>query len=432
MNKTMFRQTLSLLFAAFLAMGLLVFCPVKAHAAGETIDNAISIQLNTSNPTKDVYYTKTWSYENARDAHFVRFELTMSSQVSFSVINEGSSKVIPLLYTVYRADGQPIWEGAHDMSFVGLDAGVYYASMRPDSSLYRFQKGDAPVEIQYGIRGSGTRSFEIEPNNDPSTAKTLPRGGLQQGRVGRSDNKSTSDTKDFWSFEAEAGHSYRMVFTQYGINGTDVKAYVTQPGAKINTKTPLTCQRRTKDGHLFVDVPVETSGTAYLLFSYSGDYTTYSIRMFDLTDHNLVEEKGRWNQKNGKWYYLDSLDDVVTGWRYIGRKWYFFDKSGVMKTGWLYDGGKWYYMDSSGVMKTGWQYTGGKWYYMDDSGAMLTGWQRISRKWYYLENSGAMVTGWKQLGGKWYYMDSSGAMVTGTQTISGKTYRFNTSGAWIN
>ena len=61
MSKVIFRQTLSLLFAVFLAMSVLVFCPMKASAAGETMDSAISIQLNTSNPTKDVYYTKTWS-----------------------------------------------------------------------------------------------------------------------------------------------------------------------------------------------------------------------------------------------------------------------------------------------------------------------------------------------------------------------------------
>ena len=263
-RKNVLRQTLSLMLAMILSLGVLTFSPMKAHAEGETMKNAVSIQLDKS------------------------------------------------------------------------------------------------------------RNYDIEPNDDPASTLTLSRGSLHRGYVGGKNEDGTFDQRDFWAFEAEAGHYYRMVFTQQGINGTDVKAYVTQPGAKINDKTPLTCQRRTKDGHLFVDVPIETSDTAYLMFSYNGERTPYAIRLFDLTDGNLVAEKGRWNYKNGKWYYLDDSGIMLNGWRDIDGKRYFFDLT---------------------------------------NGAMMTGWQQIDSKWYYLDSSGAMVTGKKYIGNRYYTFNSSGVWV---------------------
>ncbi|WP_252198286.1 hypothetical protein [Clostridium sp. MCC353] len=78
-------------------------------------------------------------------------------------------------------------------------------------------------------------------------------------------------------------------------------------------------------------------------------------------------------------------------------------------------------MNASGYMDTGWfQDRDGRWYYLNPvsdgtKGAMKTGWfQDQDGRWYYLNpvsdgTKGAMLTGWITVDGKQYYMDGSGA-----------------------
>ncbi len=79
---------------------------------------------------------------------------------------------------------------------------------------------------------------------------------------------------------------------------------------------------------------------------------------------------------------------VSSGWRVIGPYYYFFNKDGSLYTGWLQQDGKWYYLNT-----------------VDNSlqGAMFTGWINRDEKTYFAEANGAIVEGWCQIDGQWYY-----------------------------
>ncbi|SHF40332.1 LamG-like jellyroll fold domain-containing protein [Lactonifactor longoviformis] len=136
-----------------------------------------------------------------------------------------------------------------------------------------------------------------------------------------------------------------------------------------------------------------------------------------------------WVQLGNTWYYLKSSGAMATGWLLDGRTWYYLKSSGAMATGWLLDGKTWYYLKNSGAMATGWLLDGKTWYYLKSSGAMATGWLLDGRTWYYLKSSGAMATGWLLDGKTWYYLKSNGAMATGWVKVSGKWYYLRTNGA---
>ena len=103
-----------------------------------------------------------------------------------------------------------------------------------------------------------------------------------------------------------------------------------------------------------------------------------------------------WNKINGQWYFFRTEAEgvhavgsmVSSGWRVIGPYYYFFNKDGSLYTGWLQQDGKWYYLNT-----------------VDNSlqGAMFTGWINRDEKTYFAEANGAIVEGWCQIDGQWYY-----------------------------
>jgi len=136
--------------------------------------------------------------------------------------------------------------------------------------------------------------------------------------------------------------------------------------------------------------------------------------------------------KDKAWYYLDSDEYMVTGWKEIEKRWYYFisnvvngrETAGHMALGWMQIKGLWYYLkkeESAGYMVTGWREIGGKWYYFktkaeasngNDYGYTITNtWLEYKGKWYYLNLKGEMVTSklvyWK---GKNYFLKEDGSM----------------------
>ena len=175
-----------------------------------------------------------------------------------------------------------------------------------------------------------------------------------------------------------------------------------------------------------------------------------------------------WQQKDGKWYYLDPEE----GWLYRNRllddggKRYYVGESGAMRIGWVQyqyrNQDVWSYAGKSGAFLTGWQKISDKWYYFETeeerryimkadvfhyedgkrysfskSGAMQTGWIKVedtfmgevvSVSWFYAESDGVLVEGWKYIAGKWYYFDLW--MYSDTcHEIDGKYYKFDENGA---
>lgn len=178
---------------------------------------------------------------------------------------------------------------------------------------------------------------------------------------------------------------------------------------------------------------------------------SYSYCDIEMNDFSLDEG---WYFLKGKWCYLNSKGDRLTGsqtvdgkqyefsddgtikfgWETVDGKRYYYDKaSGMAKAAWKLIDGKWYYFNEDGVMQKGLQTIKGVKYFLDDNGAMVTGWKLIWGKWYSFSNSGGMQYGWITANGKSYYLDATtGVMAANeTKTIDGKSYRFDSDGSII-
>lgn len=157
--------------------------------------------------------------------------------------------------------------------------------------------------------------------------------------------------------------------------------------------------------------------------------------------------------KDKAWYYFESDEYMVTGWKEIKKKWYYFvsnmeagrETTGHMALGWMKIKGLWYYFneeESAGNMVTGWREIDGKWYYFktkaeatngNDYGYMYSDkWLKYKGKWYYFNPDGEMATSkllnWK---GKNYFLKQNGVMAVNETIIdpaTKKTYKVDVNG----
>ena len=164
-----------------------------------------------------------------------------------------------------------------------------------------------------------------------------------------------------------------------------------------------------------------------------------------------------WHLENGKWYFYENGEKVVScwkadsngwvylgadgamltnawctdskGWCYVGadgycwtnrwakdsKGWIWLDKNGSMtKSTWISDGGKWYFLDKKGYMASSqWRKDSVGWVYLGKDGAMLTNaWCTDSKGWCYVGADGYAVTNcWKKDSTGWVWLDSEGSMV---------------------
>ncbi|MFW6678933.1 N-acetylmuramoyl-L-alanine amidase family protein [Lacrimispora sp. AGF001] len=157
--------------------------------------------------------------------------------------------------------------------------------------------------------------------------------------------------------------------------------------------------------------------------------------------------------KDKAWYYLESDEYMVTGWKEIKKQWYYFvsnteagrETAGHMTLGWKKIKGLWYYFNEeefAGNMVTGWREIDGKWYYFkskaeatngNDYGYMYSDkWLKYKGKWYYFNPNGEMATSklvnWK---GKKYFLKQNGVMAVNETIIdpdTKKTYKVDENG----
>lgn len=102
---------------------------------------------------------------------------------------------------------------------------------------------------------------------------------------------------------------------------------------------------------------------------------------------------------NGKKYYFDSNGQMKTAWQTINGKKYHFNKQGVMHTGLVTIGKNKYYFDKNGVLQMGkWQEINGKRYYLSATdGHVLTGKKEINgEKWTFYNDGVLKQKGWKK------------------------------------
>ncbi|WP_349407255.1 cell wall-binding protein [Clostridium perfringens] len=167
------------------------------------------------------------------------------------------------------------------------------------------------------------------------------------------------------------------------------------------------------------------------------------------TDNNGILLQKGWQKINGIWYYFNDCGVMATGPKYIldentyDTKLYYFDNSGALqyKKGWVNHIGKynndWYYINSNNELSTGWQNINGTWYYFRENGKMAKGSTAVTysngdKRYYCFDNSGAWVTnpGWHSWQNEfnntcWAYINNDGSLAEGWKDINNKLYYFH-------
>ena len=130
---------------------------------------------------------------------------------------------------------------------------------------------------------------------------------------------------------------------------------------------------------------------------------------FDQNGRLLPEtggEKGVWEERDGKKYYLLADGTVSIGLQIIGDARYYFGQDGAMQTGWVTESDRRYYFKEDGQAAAGW--------FPSDEDRQ-----------YYLTESGAALMGVEQVDGVLYRFDETGKLTTGQVTENGVTYYFD-------
>lgn len=127
----------------------------------------------------------------------------------------------------------------------------------------------------------------------------------------------------------------------------------------------------------------------------------------------------------GKWYYLDKSNNVVTGTKEIDGQTYHFNEDGSLKDGLQEENGQKYYYDSTGAVKNSWKQISGKWYFFNEDGTMVKNtMMTIDNKKYLFDANGARVTGLGYYNNNKYYFSANGDMLTGLIAMGNSTYYF--------
>ena len=184
-----------------------------------------------------------------------------------------------------------------------------------------------------------------------------------------------------------------------------------------------------------------------------------------------------WKLLDGKWYYLNSKSEYITGWAMIGTERYYFlteedcfaekttdkinyGRLGVMCTGYRVINGRLCYFDQNGAYRgirgceNGWYYAKEEndWYFMKGQ-RVTTGRTTVNGIEYifasdgkmyadtivkenglrYVNSNGAIVTqkGWRLLSNGYIYIQDNGTVCTGIKMINGVIYYFGEDGIWI-
>lgn len=194
-----------------------------------------------------------------------------------------------------------------------------------------------------------------------------------------------------------------------------------------------------KEGHYVKGIYEFESYTAF--FNEVGIMTKGKTAKVDkehlmLFDDNGHQVKDKWQEVNGKRYYIDDNGYALVGWWTLGTTDYYFTEDGSVAKGITPINGDVYWFNDDGSARVGWFEEGSEKYYFGEGGKMVTGEQKIAGKYYHFKSDGQMATGWvKKEDGHYYYDLKTGVAAEGKVEIDGKIYFFSEKGklqhGWI-
>ena len=219
----------------------------------------------------------------------------------------------------------------------------------------------------------------------------------------------------------------------------------------VNGKGKVTWQYIRSGGSLYQEEWLNEGGKWYYFDSVGNMVanTTYLIdgKEYSFNSSGVCTNAGNPKKISGwykmefeKYWYRDDIDVdysdyAVDYWVYVGKD------GKLLKEQWLNDKGNWYYFYDNGIMLSSYDsyLLDGKLYSFDENGkctdhtpSFSNGWNKYyaygEEEWIYLEN-GKVCTGWKKINNNWYYFEeSNGFMATGDAYIDGNGYLFDENG----
>lgn len=395
------------------------FLITKAYASSDSNDNDKfdSLKLETSDGSIiKLYDDDSYGSDNKVDNNNVDPDTDYYAKTSSNTIHININGVSSKYVRVFKRSGDNdisnSTKGKKVSSDVSLSSGKNTIVVRiydeePDNSP-RYDD-DSNKSNDYTIHVKCTGNDSSDDSSDNYDAIYLSKLSINGDSISLSDSKTTytynvaSDVDSVPIRAVPKDDTYTVTIDGSDVDDSDnYRKTVDLNKGENNFKVEI--QDDSGDDRVYtLNI---NRGNSSSITSTSASTTTTDSTPDNATNVSTLKPS-QWVKVNGNWQYNDSTGNPVKN---MWVQNYYLDSNENMATGWLDYNGSWYYLGYDGAKKTDWQLVNGSWYYLDGEGRMQTGWMRDLNT------------------GKYYYLNTNGTMASNT-TISG--YKLGADGAWI-
>ena len=288
------RKCISFLMAIIMISSIVII----AFAAGDTMQSATSINLNTS-------YSGSITNTNTKD--YYKVTLSTSGRVNVRI----TAYIYETDYYIYDANGNKVWEKTYQYwngtseeynldENVDLTSGTYYFAVQQRSGTgnYNFKLSFTNANESFNETAGGT-------NNSIATASAISTGKTYYGQI------ACNDSKDIYKVTLSTSGRVNVRITAY-IYETDYFIYDTD-GNKVWEKTYQYWNDTSEEYNLDENVDL-TSGTYYFSVQQHGSTGNYNFKLsFTGANESFNETTGGINNTTA------TASAISTGTTYYGQ-----------------------------------------------------------------------------------------------------------------
>lgn len=187
---------------------------VKAAEAGTLVSNAISL-------TSGKWCTKYWTNQNYSLNCYNKIVVPSRGYITLTVQKPFDSEGEICSYDIilYNPQGDVVWDAStapqrdsfneYYVYKIGLAAGTYYMNLDPNFYVY---STSAPIPSKYKYVFTKTAYWEVESNNDKSTATQLTLGKTYNGVY---QEENSAPRSDYYKVKLTKGKFYCLTIGNY-------------------------------------------------------------------------------------------------------------------------------------------------------------------------------------------------------------------------
>ena len=275
------KRLLSFALTLVMVVSMLSVCAVPTSAATGTSSDPIIMSNNK-------WHTATWTHDNQTLTVYNKIVVPSQGYIDFTIEKpiDADGEICDYRLNLYNEDGIIIWKGNKSATRdifssyysykIGLNKGTYY--MEVDPYLSYISSNDEPITTDYKYVFTKSSAWEIEGNNEFSTANTITlektyNGVLHEGTSG----------EDHFKVKLTKGKKYTVTFGKYN---DDIGHYFYDPDQDQKSFTDgdydwYYGKEKVSNGKLTWTFTAEKSGYHYIRtydFSPNEDYI-YTIKV---------------------------------------------------------------------------------------------------------------------------------------------------------